>query len=79
MCAHAWSNTENSAAEQDSSDKILDSLWSFSETPRTQVLETLEELTAWTANTTVLDHGEKHCRGDLTSDFFKLQSQGNHC
>lgn len=46
---------------------------SISETPRAWVLEILEGLTAWA---TVLDHGEKHCRGDLTSDFFKLQSQG---
>lgn len=41
--------------------------------------QTVEGLTAWAADTTVLDHGEKLCRGDLTSDFFKLQSQGNHC
>lgn len=53
--------------------------WSFSEAPRAQVLEILEGLIAWAADTTVLDHGEKHCRGDLTSDFFKLQSQGNLC
>lgn len=41
------------------------SQWSFSETPRAQVLEILEGLTAWAADTTVLDHGEKHYRGDF--------------
>lgn len=66
--------------EQNSPDKGLDEVSDPSlKYPEPERQEILEGLTAWVADSTVLDHRQKLYRGDLTSDSFKLQSQGNHC